>query len=212
MSTSAINSGSLNLQIHEYFQTRQSDVQALGQALGSGDLAGAQTAFNTIVSLGQNGPFSSGNSFANNQREQDFNAVGQALQSGNLAGAQEAFAALKSTFGNGQRLDPHPGTTPTPGSEPEIIVNLSNSSGTSPEQVTINIANSANGGEQISLSVGEQGSKPQQITFNLNPTSSEQIVVNFPGAGASTPGTSGSSTSSSATHASPASGGINVSA
>lgn len=209
MSTSAINSASLNQQLNSYFQTRQSDLRGLGQALGSGDLAGAQTAFNTIVSLGQNGPFSSGNSFSGNQREQDFNAVGQALQSGNLAGAQQAYAALKSTFGNGHRLDPNPGTTPTPGSGPEIILNLSNNSGsTSPEQVTINIANSANGGEQISLSVGEQGSKPQQITFNLSPTSNEQIVVNFPAAGASTPGSSGSSTTSG----SPASGGISVSA
>ena len=209
MSTSAVNNASLNQQLNQYFQTRGSDLRQLGQALSSGDLAGAQTAFNHIVALGKNGPFASGNPFRLTPREQDFTAVGQALQSGDLAGAQQAFDSLKSTFENGKNVSPNPGTPPTPASGPEIILNLSNNSGsTSPEQITINIADSANGGEQISLSVGEQGSKPQEITFNLNPTSNEQIVVNLLGAGASTNGSAGSSTTGS----SPASGGISVSA
>jgi len=59
MSTAAISSSSIYQQTEQYFQTRQSDVQQLGQALQSGDLAGAQTAYNNIVQLGQIGPFAS---------------------------------------------------------------------------------------------------------------------------------------------------------
>jgi hypothetical protein len=65
----------------------------------------------------------------------------------------------------------------------EIVLNLSNGSGTSAnrEQITINIGQSSSGGggEQVSLSVGNPGSNAQQVTFNLNPNSNEQIVVNL---------------------------------
>src|SRR5580704_18388407 len=101
MSTSAITANPLSHQLQQYFQTRQGDLQQLGQALGSGDLASAQTAFNNIVKLGQNGPFASGDPFSRPQREQDFAAIGQALQSGDLAGAQAAFSTLQSTSGRG---------------------------------------------------------------------------------------------------------------
>jgi hypothetical protein len=203
MSTSAISSSSLDQQ--QYFQTRRSDLNQLGQALKSGDLAAAQTAFNSIVSLGQSGPFKNGDPFAINQREQDFTAIGHALQSGDLAGAQQAFGALKETF---THPNPPPVTndpTSGSGSGPEIVLNLSNSSGSnSPEQVTINIANSANGGgEQVSLSVGNQGSNPQKVTFNLSPNSNEQIVINLLDGSSSTGGSSSSAASS---------GGLSVSA
>ena len=95
MSTSAVPSISLNQQLQSYFQTRNSDVQQLGQALSSGNLEQAQIAYNNITAVGQGGPFASGNAFRGPQRQQDFNAIGQALQAGDLAGAQSAFAALK---------------------------------------------------------------------------------------------------------------------
>src|ERR1700723_3520856 len=101
MSTAAISSSSIYQQTEPYFQTRQSDLQQLGQALQSGDLAGAQTAYNNIVQLGQSGPFASGDPFSRPQREQDLTAIGQALQSGDLAGAQAAFSTLQSTFQKG---------------------------------------------------------------------------------------------------------------
>jgi hypothetical protein len=63
MSTSAVSGSSINQQLQQYFQTRQSDLQQLGQALQSGDLAAAQTAYNSITSLGQTGPFAEGNPF-----------------------------------------------------------------------------------------------------------------------------------------------------
>lgn len=48
MFTSAVSSSSLSV-LHQYFQTRQSDLKQLGQALANGDLVGAQAAFDGIV-------------------------------------------------------------------------------------------------------------------------------------------------------------------
>ncbi|HVI09804.1 MAG TPA: hypothetical protein VND65_16075 [Candidatus Binatia bacterium] len=183
MSTSAITS---QLNAPEYFSTRRTDLNQLGQALSSGNLGAAQTAFNNIVSLGQSGPFPNGAPFAIAQREQDFTAIGQALQSGDLAGAQQAFDSLKSTFG--PQATPSSGASSGAnsgsGSGPEIVVNLGNSGG--PEQIDINISGASNGGEQISLSVNGQGPNAQQVTFNLNPAdTNEQLVINLLGASGS---------------------------
>jgi hypothetical protein len=208
MSTSAVSSNSLNQQLLQYFQSREGDLHQLGQALGSGDLGAAQTAYNNIVTLGQSGPFAGGNPFRINQREQDYTAIGQALQSGDLAGAQQAFSALESTVQRSTGGETAPIATPSASSTgPEIILNLSNNSGSSsPEQITINISNPANSGgeEQVSLSIGNQGSNnAQQITFNLSPNSNEQIVLNLLGESSSTSSSSASSSTS---------GGLSVSA
>ena len=205
MSTSAVSSASLNQQLQQYFQTRLSDQRQLGQALESGDLSGAQTAYNNIVALGQGGPFANGDPYLVKQREQDFSAIGTALQSGDLAGAQQAFSTFKSTFQPRVQAEDTPGSSPASTSGPEIVLNLSNSSGnSSPEQITIDISNPASGGgEQISLSVGNQGSNAQQVTFNLSPNSNEQIVLNLLGEPSSTGSSSGSAASS---------GGLSVSA
>jgi hypothetical protein len=190
MSTSAVSNSSLNQQIQQYFQTRRSDLQQLASSLGSGDLAGAQTAFNNIATLGQTGPFSSGNPFRLNQQEQDFTAIGTALQSGDLGAAQQAFANLKSTLQKGPVEDPpittpilpapSPSTSSTSTTGPEIVLNLTNTGSTSnPEQITININQTSGGGDQVALSYGPQGSTPQELTFNLAPNSNEQIVLNL---------------------------------
>jgi hypothetical protein len=209
MSTSAVSSTLVNEPLQSYFQTRNSDVQQLGKALSSGNLADAQAAYNSITSLvqGGGGPLVSGNEFRSPQRQQDFTAIGQALQSGDLAGAQQAFAALKATAQQAQggpKLDPPSATSGPSSSGPEIVLNLSNSgSSTSPEQITINIGQSSSGGEQVSLSVGSPGSNPQQVTFNLGANSNEQIVVNLldgssssSSSGASSGGSTASSTGS----------------
>jgi hypothetical protein len=215
MSTSAISAGSLNQQIQQYFHTRQTDLQDLGKALGTGDLAGAQAAFQAIAKLGQGGPFASGDPFSNSQREQDFTAIGKALQSGDLAGAQQAFSDLKATFEKAQGGPaatisnplPNPGTPAPVG--PEIVINLSNSSvSPTPEQITINLNPTSGGGEQVSLSVGQQGSQPQELTLNLAPNSNEEIVLNLFGGSSST----GSTSTSSSTNGSSANGGLSVSA
>ncbi|SRR5208283_1620100 len=68
----------------------QSDFQALGQALQSGNLTAAQQAYATLQ---QDLPASqSSSSTATNN---PLSAIGQALQSGNLTAAQQAFAALR---------------------------------------------------------------------------------------------------------------------
>jgi hypothetical protein len=164
MSTAAVSSSSLNQQIQQYFHTRQIDLQELGKALGTGDLADAQTAFQAITNLGQSGPFASGDPFSNSQREQDFTAIGTALQSGDLAGAQQAFSALKSTFEKTNRgpapiadpiLTAAPPSTSTVG--PEIVLNLSTAStGATPEPITISInPTAAEGNKSLSASVNK---------------------------------------------------------
>jgi hypothetical protein len=190
MSTSAVSSSTLSQQqqLHQYLLTRNSDLQQLGQALSQGNLSAAQTAFNNIVTLGQNGPFANGDPFFKSQREQDFNAVGQALQNGDLAGAQQAFTTLKQTWAKQQNSQ----TESTAG--PEIVLNLSNT-GTpaNPEQITININPSSGGGEQLSIGVGNQGSNPQPLV-NLNlaaNNTNEEVVLNLLGPSSSTNGTVG---------------------
>jgi hypothetical protein len=97
--TAADSASSIYQQLQAYRQQRQTDLAQLGQALQSGDLAGAQSAFDTLTALGQGGPNKNGQPFQLAERAQDFQAIGQALQSGDLAGAQSAFAKLTSTFG-----------------------------------------------------------------------------------------------------------------
>jgi hypothetical protein len=204
MSTAAVSSSSLSQQIQQYFQTRQTDLHDLGKALGTGDLAGAQSAFQAIAQLGQGGPFASGNPFSNPQREQDFTAIGKALQSGDLAGAQQAFSDLKATFEKQSGTLTPPTSAPPTSVGPEIVINLSgNSGGPSPtaEPITININPTSGGGEQVSIS--QQGSNQQPITLNLAPNSNEEIILNLLGSSSST---SSSSSSSSAN------GGLSVSA
>jgi hypothetical protein len=217
MSTSAVSSSALYQQLQSYFQTRNSDVRQLGQALQSGDLQTAQTEFNNITALGQDGPFASGNAFRVPQREQDFDAVGQALQSGDLAGAQTAFAQLQATFnhgttnpgGSGSGITNTGGTTAsgttsaggatTAAGTPEIVLNLSGAaSGSTPEQITINLAQASSGAEQVSLSVGPEGSSnPTQFQFNLNPNSGEEIMLNLLNPSSTASGTTTSGTSAS---------------
>jgi len=203
MSTAAVSNGLLT-QTQSYFQNRSADLQQLGKALENGNLSGAQTAYNNIVTLGQSGPAANGDPFLISQREQDFTAIGTALQAGDLAGAQQAYATLRGTAEKQAQQTATPpslGTGSTPG--PEIVLNLNNT-GTSanPEQITINLSPSSSGGEQVALSYGAQGPTPQQVTLNVPANSNEEIVLNLLNAASST-----SSTSTAAT-----SGGLSVTA
>ena len=101
--------------LQNYFQARNTDLQKLGQALHSGDLAGAKQEMSAIQTLGKSGPFANGDPFKVSQREQAFEAIGQALQSGDLAGAQKAFAQLKSTFQHVHHPVPSPAANVTLG-------------------------------------------------------------------------------------------------
>jgi hypothetical protein len=199
MSTAAVSTSSIYQELQAYFQQRGSDLQQLGQALQSGDLAGAQQEYGAIQSLGQNGPFANGDAFKVSQRQQDFAAIGHALQSGDLAAAQNAFADLKSTFQHHHSTEPPPaavvnlsGASPasSAASQPaatsstasgggtEIVLNLGNV--TPGEQITIGVSNSGNGTEQVTIGVASQPNQsPEQITLNLNQNSNQQIILNL---------------------------------
>src|SRR6266478_5101247 len=94
MSTAAVSSLSIFQELQSFYQSRRADLKQLGSALQSGDLNGAQQAYNTLAALGQSGPFANSEPFAKSSRAQAFDAIGQALQDGDLAGAQAAFATL----------------------------------------------------------------------------------------------------------------------
>jgi hypothetical protein len=195
MSTAGISSTSTNLQAQVYFQQRNVDQKALGQALKSGDLATAQQEFNALQTLGQSGPFASGDAYSLSQRQQDFTAIGQALESGDLAGAQQAFSELKSTFPH-HAVDPQPPSGPvdpgapsgpadptsvpstTQSSRPEVILNLGSLAGG--ELITIGVRGAAKGSEKVSISLAsQQNQSPEQITINLSQNSNEKIVLNL---------------------------------
>ncbi len=116
MSTAAISTTSIFQELQSFYQTRRVDLKQLGSALQSGDLNGAQQAFQALSTLGQNGPFANSELFAKSTRDQAFDAIGQALQAGNLAAARTAFTSLAT----GRNISP-----PTPQSNPAAIVNLS---------------------------------------------------------------------------------------
>jgi|SRR5579863_4960542 hypothetical protein len=204
MATAAISSNSIFQELQQYFQERGSDQQALGQALQSGDLAGAQQEYNAIQTLAQSGPFANGGAYKVSQRQQDFAAIGQALQAGDLTGAQQAFAQLQATFKQTQPgrtaeppiivtlsgSPPLPATAPGPTASPtaatapasgggsEIVLNLGNI--TPGEQITIGVSNSSNGGEQVTIGVAnQQNQAPEQITLNLAQNSNQEIVLNL---------------------------------
>jgi hypothetical protein len=199
MSAAAVSTSSIYQQLQTYFHARNSDLQQLGQALHSGDLASAKQEFNAIKTMGESGPFANGDPFKISQRDKDFAAVGQALQSGDLAGAQQAFAQLKSTFQH-HSTEPPPASivslsgdsaatsdsqpaassttasTATPASGGEIVLNLGNV--TPGEQITIGLSSASNGGEQVTIGVsGQQNQAPEQITLNLS--SNQQLILNL---------------------------------
>ena len=109
MLTAAVSSSSVFQELQSFYQNRQADVKQLGSALQSGDLNGAQQAYNALAALGQSGPFASSGPFSKSSRAQAFEAVGQALQSGDLAGAQAAFATL--TGKNSSEEAPQPASS-----------------------------------------------------------------------------------------------------
>ncbi len=94
MSTAAVSSSSIFQELQSFYQNRQTDLKQLSTALQSGDLKGAQQAYQALAVLGEGGPFANSEPFAKSSRAQAFDAVGEALQAGDLARAQKSFATL----------------------------------------------------------------------------------------------------------------------
>jgi hypothetical protein len=70
-------------------------LQTLQSSLTSGDLKGAQSAFQTLQTILQNSATSTGTTLsANSQLSTDLSALGSALSSGDLSTAQSAFATV----------------------------------------------------------------------------------------------------------------------
>jgi phosphoenolpyruvate carboxylase len=73
----------------------QQTLQTLQNTLSSGDLSGAQSAFQTLQSIFQNSATASGSAGStNSQLSNDLNTLGSALSSGSVSGAQSAFATV----------------------------------------------------------------------------------------------------------------------
>lgn len=79
----------------------QQALQALQNSLASGDLNGAQSAFQTVQRLNQNLATASGSGgLISSQLSTDLTALGSALSSGDLSSAQSAFATVQSDLIN----------------------------------------------------------------------------------------------------------------
>jgi hypothetical protein len=79
---------------------RQQYFNVLSQALQSGNLTEAQSAYSSLEQLGPTSSQSSTSTSSSNGTStsslgSDFSALGKALQSGDLAGAQKAFAQVQ---------------------------------------------------------------------------------------------------------------------
>jgi hypothetical protein len=96
----------------KYLAERRPEVKQLQEALQSGDLSGAEAAYNNLVSLGKS-ELHQNNPFVWSNRAADFSAIGGALQSGDLAAAQQAFSALESTFKLPPGAESNPAATST---------------------------------------------------------------------------------------------------
>jgi len=78
----------------------QLSLQALQESLASGDLNGAQSAFQTVQKLNQSLATVSGSASSSSQLTTDLTALGSALRSGDLSTAQSAFATVQSDLKN----------------------------------------------------------------------------------------------------------------
>ena len=96
MSITGVSQSSTQPPSNTTFQQRNDAFNSLDQALSSGDLSGAQSAFATLQSLGPKDGKGPPPGDGDNPMAKDMAAVSSALQSGDLSGAQTAFAKLKS--------------------------------------------------------------------------------------------------------------------
>jgi hypothetical protein len=96
MATSAISAASLAQDVlASGNSSQQQALLSLQNNLASGDLTGAQTAFQTLQNVLQNSATTTGSSLSSNsQLSTDLTALGTALSSGDLATAQSAFATV----------------------------------------------------------------------------------------------------------------------
>lgn len=120
----------------------QQSLQSLQNSLASGDLSGAQSAFQTVQKLNQSLATASGSSASSSsQLTTDLTALGSALSSGDLSSAQSAFAAVQSDLKNSNSPSQTNETNAATQSEQLVAgllstLNTSSSSSSSPDSTT----------------------------------------------------------------------------
>lgn len=115
-----------NLVKSSNFRPERQDMQALQQALRSGDLAGAQQAFAQFkqdfhAAHDGNALYQTG---VSDTLKRDLQQLQTALKSGDLAGAQQAFAQFKSDFKSQQGVVKEPPMSVSDGAKPTGGVNV----------------------------------------------------------------------------------------
>ena len=100
------------------FKQRRQDFEALAQALGSGDLSGAQSAFaalqQDLKNVGQSQSGQQAGASGQDKFQTALQALSQALSSGDLSAAQSAFASLQQARGHHHRHAHTDGGTSAP--------------------------------------------------------------------------------------------------
>ena len=111
----------------------QNDLQAVGKALQSGDVAGATTAFATLQKDAPNLAVQSQDRQSTNPRAQAMGLLGRALQAGDVTLAQKSLSALQQTMtgaNQGDASSSSPDSTPTLASYLDDLENPSSNSST----------------------------------------------------------------------------------
>jgi len=175
---------------------RAQDFQAIGQALQSGDLAGAETAYTALASTFGNpitggkqpspvsppvfqppvvlGPPVSQPPGTSSVPEIVIN-LGGASGTGTSSGSAAPELIISLQGGNSAST----ASASTSSATPELVINLAQAHGTSssnPEEIAINLG--GNGGGQVSIS-SRQGSNAEQFQINLNQLSNNELILNL---------------------------------
>ena len=102
MSISSISAAGLSQDVLASSNSgQQQALQSLQQSLASGNVNGAQSAFQTLQALFQNSATTTGSTLSSNsQLSTDLSTLGSALSSGDLSSAQSAFATVLGDLKN----------------------------------------------------------------------------------------------------------------
>lgn len=112
MSISTVTSGSAALQtLRTSFQDQKNYMDQLQQSISSGDVSGAQQAYNSLAKLIQNSPGGkNGQPFGGNTTlQKDFASLGDALKSGDQSKIQSAFAQFTQDLQAARQAHHHHG-------------------------------------------------------------------------------------------------------
>jgi soluble cytochrome b562 len=142
----SLNSSQVNWQ--NDFNQRRQDLDAIAQALQSGDLASAQKTYSDLQQLQQSLGSTSAKSSqsAISAIKTDIGDLGKALESGDLSAAKDAFSKLQKDMQNVHRGHRHRHAAKTQDASTEAIIQTLQDDGTNPA----GSVSSANGSVDVS--------------------------------------------------------------